>query len=81
MIDQKYKLEIFDIFNKYEELRESLNNLEKFTEFLKTRQAETHSELVNTRNRENDLINKIEKETGKKLTPNDLLEIIQNYEK
>jgi hypothetical protein len=81
MIEEKYKLEIFEIYKKYEELRKDLTNLEKLTEFLKHQQEINHKELSDTRNRENSLINKIEQETGQGFSSNDLLEIIKSYEK
>jgi uncharacterized coiled-coil DUF342 family protein len=80
MIAEKYKLEIFEIYNKYLDLRKELDDLEKLTQFLKNRQELNHRELSDTRNRENSLINKIEQETGKRLTSDDLLEIIKGYE-
>jgi hypothetical protein len=80
MIEEKYKLEIFEIYNKYLDLRKELDDLEKLTQFLKNRQEINHRELSDTRNRENSLINKIEQETGKRLTSDDLLEIIKGYE-
>jgi uncharacterized coiled-coil DUF342 family protein len=80
MIEEKYKLEIFEIYNKYLDLRKELDDLEKLTQFLKNRQELNHRELSDTRNRENSLINKIEQETGKRLTSDDLLEIIKGYE-
>jgi hypothetical protein len=80
MIAEKYKLEIFEIYNKYLDLRKELDDLEKLTQFLKNRQELNHRELSDTRNRENSLINKIEQETGTRLTSDDLLEIIKGYE-
>jgi hypothetical protein len=80
MIEEKYKLEIFEIYNKYLDLRKELDDLEKLTQFLKNRQELNHRELSDTRNRENSLINKIEQETGKRLTSDDLLEIIKGHE-
>ena len=81
MISEKYKSEFFEIFNRYSQLRDQLTDLERLTEFLKSQHEITSKELSDTRNRENSLINKIEQETGIKPSSQDLLEIIQNYEK
>lgn len=81
MISEKYKSEFFEIFNRYSQLRDQLTDLERLTEFLKSQHEITSKELSDTRNRENSLINKIKQETGIKLSSQDLLEIIQNYEK
>lgn len=81
MISEKYKSEFFEIFNRYSQLRDQIKDLERLTEFLKSQHEITSKELSDTRNRENSLINKIKQETGIKLSSQDLLEIIQNYEK
>lgn len=44
-------------------------------------ERKTVSEILhNTREQEKDVINKLESILGKKLTPNDILEIIKQYE-
>ena len=81
MIEEKYKLEILEIFNSYGILRDRLADFESLSKFLKTEYEKASQQLGDTRNKENSLINKIEKETGTRLSSQDLLEIIQSYEK
>jgi hypothetical protein len=78
MIDKKDKLEIIEVFERYKTLRENLADIEHLTRLLSEKQEILHEQLVNNRNREKELINKIETMVGRKITQHELLEILEN---
>ncbi len=78
MIDKKDKLEIIEVFERYKTLRENLADIEHLTRLLSEKQEILHEQLVNNRNREKELINKIETMVGRKITQQELLEILEN---
>ena len=80
MIKQEYREQLVRIFEKYSELRQNLSDLERLTAMLKEQQELVHQQLTDNRNKEKELINKIEEEIGSKLTQNDLLKIVKKDE-
>jgi len=78
MIDKKDKLEIIEVFERYKTLRDNLTDIERLTNLLSEKQEILHEQLVNNRNREKELINKIETMFGRKITQQELLEILEN---
>jgi len=80
MITKEHKEQLIEIFEKYSELRQNLSDLERLTTMLKEQQEIVHQQLTDNRNKEKELINKIEEEIGTKLTQNDLLKIVKKDE-
>lgn len=66
------------LFNNYAILRGELSNLKHDLDLITSRQQQVHQELENTRNEEKSLINKIEEQLNRKLTHDDLLQIINS---
>lgn len=66
-----------EIYLKYQNLHETIHGLEKETQSLMTRRNLLSQELEETRLEEKVLINKIEEQIGRKITQDDLLEIIK----
>jgi hypothetical protein len=81
MIDQEHRDEIIEIFEMYKNIRENISSVEKLVKMLEEKQELLHEQLTNNRNREKDLINKIEKELGRKIMQEELLEILEKNEK
>ena len=77
MIGQEHRDEIIEIFEMYKNIRENISSVEKFVKMLEEKQELLHEQLTNNRNREKDLINKIEKELGRKIMQEELLEILE----
>lgn len=67
---------LLKIKEKYEILHSELNLLEHSVNELLFKQKNIHDELNSTRESERLLINKIEKEIGRKLDSSDILKII-----
>ena len=70
-------IEIRELFNKYSAIHDQLNRLESELERIQEERYVLRVILDETRESEGALINKLEQELGKKLSPNDLLEIIK----
>jgi acyl carrier protein len=77
MIGQEHRDEIIEIFEMYKNIRENISSVEKLVKMLEEKQELLHEQLTNNRNREKDLINKIEKELGRKIMQEELLEILE----
>lgn len=69
-----------EIYSKYQQLHETINSLERETQDLMNRRTALSLELDETRKEEKVLINKIEEQLNRKVTQEDLLEIIKNNE-
>ncbi len=76
MITQEQKNQIREIYRNYSSLRETFKKILDETERLTSTRNELADALLDTRKKEEDLINKIEQQTGQKLTAYDLMNII-----
>lgn len=73
---EKYKEELRNLVNEYQDIHDKLNTLESQI----TEQMSIHNQLKNKlediRSREKEIINNIEKETGEKMTGTKLASIL-----
>lgn len=76
MITQEQKNQIKEIYRNYSSLRETFKKILDETERLTSARNELADALLDTRKKEEDLINKIEQQTGQKLAAYDLMNII-----
>jgi hypothetical protein len=70
-----FKKEIKKIISSYSILRNELSILEKETINLNKKQEVIHNQLLENRKNEENLINKIEKHLGRKITQQELFEM------
>jgi hypothetical protein len=70
-----FKTEIKKIISSYSILRNELSILEKETINLNKKQEVIHNQLLENRKNEENLINKIEKQLGRKITQQELFEM------
>ena len=68
------------IYKRYHELTSKISELNNEVSKLVNNQVELKEELTKNRNNEKKIINKIEKELGKKLTQSDLFKILDLHE-
>ena len=68
---------IYELHLEYDKIREKLEALNDTVSQLVAEQNTLHQNLLDIRNAEEDLINKIEEEIGRKLTPEDLIAAIK----
>ncbi len=73
--------EIAEVYSKYSSLHAELVNLEKQVTELNENRLKISKELEDTRLAEKILINKLEKSLDRKITQEDLIQIIRNHEK
>jgi predicted nucleic acid-binding Zn-ribbon protein len=78
MISQTDQLKLKAIVHSYSSLRGELSQLKHELDLITSRQTQVHQELENTRNEEKSLINKIEEQLNRKLTQEELLQIINS---
>ena len=76
---KQYVHELRELYAKYGRLRNDINSVEENVKLLVIKQETLSQELANTRKNELSLINKIEESINRKITQDELLEII-NYD-
>ena len=74
------KNQLHDLYTTYSAINAQFIRIEKAASQLESERKIVSDVLENTRELEKDVINKLEEVLGKKLTPNDILEIIKEYE-
>jgi hypothetical protein len=79
-MEETLKQQLFSLYSTYSAIHSQFKRIER--EALKLEEdRQTVSEILsNTREQEKDVINKLETIIGKKLEPDDILEIIKSYQ-
>lgn len=80
MINSKHSNQLKELYFKYNKIHNELSKLEKEVQSLLNLQTALSQELNETRNKEKELINKLELEINRKITQEDLHQIIKSYE-
>lgn len=73
---KEHIVKICEIQDKYNEIHGKIEKLNNAVSQLEAEQNLLHQNLLDIRNAEEELINKIEEEIGRKLTPEDLIAAI-----
>ncbi len=76
---ENYKNEILGISRRYNELSEALDSIQKTITNLAVTRDNLKKELDANVLKEKDVINKIEESLGRKLTQEDLIDIVKNH--
>lgn len=76
----EYSDQLKNVYSKYNRLHNELSNLEKLAQDLSNKQAMLSQELDDNRKTEKFLINKIEETINRKITQEDLMQIINTNE-
>jgi|694.fasta_scaffold04263_20 hypothetical protein len=76
----EYSDQLKNVYLKYNRLHNELSNLEKLAQDLSNKQAMLSQELDDNRKTEKFLINKIEETINRKITQEDLMQIINTNE-
>lgn len=76
----EYLDQLKNVYLKYNRLHNELSNLEKLAQDLSNKQAMLSQELDDNRKTEKFLINKIEETINRKITQEDLMQIINTNE-
>jgi hypothetical protein len=71
-----YSDQLKNVYSKYNRLHNELSNLEKLAQDLSNKQTMLSQELDDNRKTEKFLINKIEESINRKITQEDLMQII-----
>jgi plasmid maintenance system antidote protein VapI len=74
------KNQLHSLHSTYSAINAQFTRIEQAAAQLESQRKIVSDVLENTRELEKDVINKLEEILGKKLTPNDILEIIKEYE-
>lgn len=74
------KNQLHSLYSTYSAINSQFARIEQAAAQLESQRQIVSDVLENTRELEKDVINKLEEILGKKLTPNDILEIIKEYE-
>lgn len=72
--------QLHSLYSTYSAINKQFLRIESEAARLEEERKTVSEILNNTREQEKDVINKLENILGKKLTPNDILEIIKQYE-
>lgn len=72
--------QLHSLYLTYSAINSQFNRIETEAARLEEERKTVSEILHNTREQEKEVINKLENVLGKKLTPNDILEIIKQYE-
>ncbi len=75
---EKYKDKLNEISSSYTSIHEEINNIESKLKEYNMKYEMISKKLNELRDSEREIINNIERETGKKVTPDDLLKIINS---
>ena len=79
-MEETIKGQLHSIYLTYSAINTQFKRIESEATRLETERKTVSEVLQNTRELEKELINNLENILGKKLTPNDILEIIKQYE-
>lgn len=79
-MEETIKGQLHSIYLTYSAINTQFKRIENDATQLETERKVVSEILHNTRELEKELINNLENIIGKKLTPNDILEIIKQYE-
>jgi plasmid maintenance system antidote protein VapI len=79
-MEEILKGQLHSLYLTYSAINTHFTRIEKAATQLETERKTVSEVLHNTRELEKEVINNLENILGKKLTPNDILEIIKQYE-
>jgi hypothetical protein len=79
-MEETIKGQLHSLYLTYSAINTQFKRIETEAARLETERKTVSEVLHNTRELEKELINNLENILGKKLTPNDILEIIKQYE-
>ena len=79
-MEDTLKSQLHSLYTTYSAIRVQYDRIEREATKLEEERKTLSEILNNTRELEKNLINKLEEIIGKKLSPDDLLEIIKEYE-
>jgi hypothetical protein len=79
-MEETLKGQLHSLYSTYSAINTQFKRIENEATRLETERKTVSEVLRNTRELEKEVINNLENILGKKLTPNDILEIIKQYE-
>jgi plasmid maintenance system antidote protein VapI len=79
-MEETLKGQLHSLYSTYSAINAQFKRIESEATRLETERKTVSEVLHNTRELEKEVINNLENILGKKLTPNDILEIIKQYE-
>ena len=79
-MEETLKGQLHSLYSTYSAINTQFKRIEAEALRLEKERKTVSEILHNTREQEKEVINKLENILGKKLTPNDILEIIKQYE-
>lgn len=79
-MEETLKGQLHSLYSTYSAISTQFKRIESEATRLETERKTVSEVLHNTRELEKEVINNLENILGKKLTPNDILEIIKRYE-
>jgi predicted RNase H-related nuclease YkuK (DUF458 family) len=79
-MENTLKGQLHSLYLTYSAINAQYQRIEAETARLQEERKTVSEILDKTREQEKEIINKLEQELGKKMTPNDILEIIKEYE-
>ena len=79
-MEKTLKGQLHSLYSTYSAINAQFKRIETDTMRLESERKTVSEVLHNTRELEKEIINNLENILGKKLTPNDILEIIKQYE-